>query len=51
MKIEIVQERGKKMVKFLGKINMNQEMILSNEDAKRLSKALAIQESTSFETA
>jgi len=49
MKISI-QKNDLISIKFQGKINMKQEIMLSKNDAKKLGKLLTSGESTSFET-
>ena len=50
MKIEIKKEGNGKRIRFLGKINMSQEIVLSSENVKRLSDALISEEEISFDT-
>lgn len=49
MKI-IVQQTEKVKITFQGKINMSQEVVISKDDAQKLSEILAKQESESFDT-
>lgn len=49
MKISI-QQNEKVQIKFEGKINMEQEVIISKSDAKKLGEILTKEESQSFET-
>lgn len=49
MKI-IVQQDEKVKITFQGKINMSQEVIISKDDARKLSEILTQAESKSFDT-
>ena len=50
MKVTIQREGDNKRIKFAGKINMAQEIVLSEEDTKKLAEALTSEEDTSFDT-
>lgn len=49
MKISVTQGE-KVIIKFQGKINMSQEIAISQKDASQLGKILTDAETTSFET-
>ncbi|MEM2915773.1 MAG: hypothetical protein QXT19_00200 [Candidatus Woesearchaeota archaeon] len=45
-----VETNGKVVIRFKGKVNMSQEVLLSKADAKRLGEILSAGKSESFET-
>lgn len=49
MKITVKQTKMVQ-IKFVGKINMSQEIIISKRDAQKLSKILASEKASTFET-